>query len=161
MPGDGEAVRSLSLGQTARIDVMHWMKRWGVRSCVVASALLACDESTGPNPPVSVEPECLRECSPGNNPFDYPMHHQHPAWSRQGLTAYDDAGIVIVDPSGVYDIDPELRGIWVLDPARGERWRVTRFGGAPTWSPDGTKIAFDSPGQIFTVKVDGTALTQI
>ena len=136
-------------------------KRWGVCSLVLASALLACSDTTGPSPPVEVEPDCLRECAPGNNPFDYPMHHQHAAWSRQGLIAYEDQGIVIVDPSGIYDIDPELRGIWVLDPSSGERWRVVSFGGAPTWSPDGTKVAFDSPGQIFTVNLDGTGLTQI
>ena len=126
---------------------------------MLASVFLACNDSTGPNQPVSPEPECLHECAPGNNPFDYPMHHQHPAWSRQGLIAYEDQGIVIVDPSGIYDIDPSLRGIWVLDPSSGERWRVAPFGGAPTWSPDGTKIALDSPGQIFTVNLDGTRLT--
>jgi len=97
---------------------------------------------------------------PGNNPFDFPMHHQHPAWSWQGLVAFQDEGIVIVDSSGAYDNDSSLTGLWVLDPTSGDRWRVVPFGRAPTWSPDGMKLAF-SVGQILTVNVDGTGLTQI
>jgi Tol biopolymer transport system component len=97
---------------------------------------------------------------PGNNPFDFPMHHQHPAWSRQGLVVFQDEGIVIVDSSGAYDTDSSLTGLWVLYPISGDRRRITSFGRTPTWSPDGTKIAF-SVGQILTVNADGSGITQL
>ncbi len=122
---------------------------------LAAGVVLSCDDNTRPPPPGDSS-----ECVPGHNEFDFPMHHQHPAWSRQGLVAFQDAGIVMVDSSGVYDTDSSLAGLWVLNPTTGVRRRITPYGRAPTWSPDGTKIAF-SVGQIFTVNPDGTALRQL
>jgi len=132
------------------------MKRWGVPPCVLASALLACSDSTGPNPPGNGHEDCV----PGSNPFDFPMHHQHPTWSCQGLICYEDVGVVRVDSSGLFEIDSSLAGLWVLDRTSGDRQRVVPFGRTPTWSPDGTTIAF-SVGQIYTVNADGSGLTQI
>jgi Tol biopolymer transport system component len=88
------------------------------------------------------------------------MHHLHPAWSKQGLVVFQDQGIVMVDSSGVYATDSSLTGLWVLDPATESRRRIIPFGRAPTWSPDGAKIAF-SVGQILSVNADGTGLAQL
>jgi Tol biopolymer transport system component len=97
---------------------------------------------------------------PGNNLFDFPMHHQHPSWSRQGLVCFEDLGVVRVDSSGLYEVDPSLAGLWVLDPTSRERRRIISFGHTPTWSPDGSKIAF-SVGQIVVVNADGSEVTQL
>jgi Tol biopolymer transport system component len=122
----------------------------------LAGALLACGDSMSPPPPGNGHYDCI----PGNNPFDYPMHHQHPSWSTRGPIAFEDLGIVFVDSSGVYNNDSSLTGLWVIDPTSRNRHRVVSFGRTPTWSPDGTTIMF-SIGQLFTVKVDGSQLTQI
>ena len=100
---------------------------------------------------------------PGVTNFEdvFPLRHECPAWSRQGLIAYRDPGIICVDSHGAYRSDPSLAGLWVLDPRTNVRQRILPFGEVPAWSPDGQRIAFESGGQIFTVRVDGSELLQL
>ena len=102
---------------------------------------------------------CNDSAGVGDPPV-FPMHHRDPDWSQQGLIAYEDLGIVCVDSCSFYRIDPSLAGIWILDPETGEKRWLTP-GGAPSWSPDGTKIAFELERQIYTINADGTGLVQL
>jgi len=91
----------------------------------------------------------------------FPLHHEMAAWGPTGLIAYRDNGIVSVDGGGGYHVDPELAGIWVLNPDTGERWRVNDFGHMPTWSPDGSTVAFVTSDHVFSIASDGTGLIQL
>lgn len=97
---------------------------------------------------------------PGDPPV-FPMHQQHPAWSRQGLVAYLDLGIICVDSSGTWWEDPSIHGLWTFNPATGERRRILEWGRAPSWSPDGTMLAFGEGKQIFTLHLATQAVTRL
>ena len=91
----------------------------------------------------------------------YPMHQQDPAWSRQGLIAFRDNGVVCVRPSGGYLPDSALSGLWILDPETLEKRRLLPDGYSPAWAPDGQQLAFEADKQIYTVSRDGTALRRL
>jgi Tol biopolymer transport system component len=120
-----------------------------VAFCTGVVLLVACDDP--PVAPPSADDECDRN---GGNLFPFPMHHENPAWSRQGLIAYEDRGIVEVHGTGAFEIDPNLAGIWILDPQTGQKTRLISPGTNPHWSPDGSRIVFDA-GHLFVVDVDG------
>lgn len=88
----------------------------------------------------------------------FPMHHSAPAWSRQGLIAYQDRGVYCVRNSGYYHLDPELRGIWVVNPRTGVRSQLLRGGMTPGWSPDGRHLAI---GGIYVTLVDSINPVQV
>jgi Tol biopolymer transport system component len=99
---------------------------------------------------------------PGYSTFDvFPLRHESPAWSRQGLIVYRDNGIVCVNSHGAYKSDSSLVGLWILDPGTRARHRILPFGGDPAWSPDGQRIAFEAYAQIFTAGPDGSGLQQL
>lgn len=79
-----------------------------------------------------------------------------PDWSIPGLLAYIDHGIVCETAAGVVTLDSTKAGIWTWNPVTDARQRVTSFGVAPAFSPDGSRIAFTSPfkGQVYVA--DGT-----
>jgi hypothetical protein len=52
------------------------------------------------------------------------------------------------------------RGIWTVNPDGTGRTRLTTFGFAPKWSPDGTKLAFDYDG-VWVMNADGTGLRRL
>jgi len=71
------------------------------------------------------------------------------------VIAYRDNGYVCVDStSGGAFTDPSLRGIWMLDVATNSRRRLAPDGFTPSWSPDGTQIAFEYGKRIFTTPAD-------
>jgi len=100
--------------------------------------------------------------APGSLSFDvFPIRQDGPAWSRGGLIAYRDNGIVCVNAAGAYLTDPSLAGLWILDPSTSARRRVTTSGEDPAWFPDAQRIAFESGGQIFTIQADGNDRLQL
>jgi eukaryotic-like serine/threonine-protein kinase len=53
------------------------------------------------------------------------------------------------------------RGVWVMELARGVVSKITRGGnigipGAPVWSPDGSRLAFNRSGRIYVTNADGS-----
>ena len=97
----------------------------------------------------------------------FPQLHTGASWSQQGLIAFVDYGFecVVERGNGSALYDPELNGIWVIDPASGEKERVVQGGGPllgrPTWSPDGKSIAFHYSGKIYVVQVDNGHVTRL
>lgn len=87
-----------------------------------------------------------------------------PAWSPDGRQiAYASTG-----PSG----DPSQSTIWIVKPDGTGEHQLTHLppncqgiDGSPTWSPDGTRIAFISdrtgPWEIYTIKTDGTGMQNV
>jgi len=117
------------------------LSRW-VGLVALAASLLGCSNPTAMNdggcgPSVTSEIDSLPSMLP------HPMHHTAAKWSRQGLIAYVDAGIVWVAPGGgAHQADTALAGIWVISPDSGTRQRVTSFGNLPSWSPGGDQLVF-------------------
>lgn len=90
------------------------------------------------------------------------QHQEAPDWSREGLIAYVDRGVVAIGIYGVhYRVDTTLAGIWVIDPDSGEKRRVLPFGLCPSWSPDGERIAFQFCQAIFRARIDGTEIRRL
>ncbi len=85
-----------------------------------------------------------------------------PAWSPDGtriafgcgIGAETDGGFRTVGPRDICVMDADGRGSVCLtnDPVAD---------GEPTWSPDGSRIAFRRAGDIYTMKPDGTEVTRL
>jgi TolB protein len=108
------------------------------------SGLNGCNEQEDPTIPLDVW---------------FPTHQVEPSWGPTGLIAYRDEGVVQVLGEGLYRTDPELAGIWVIDPTDGSRQRILGLGRTPSWAPDGSRLAFGAGGQIFVVDADGSNLS--
>jgi Tol biopolymer transport system component len=120
---------------------------------VVSLAVVGCGESVQGPTGEELEPMPL-----------YPMIDQCPAWSPDGDTiAYYHYGITSVAPDGGTHIDRDLEGIWFVDPDGSNPRLFLKGAGQPTWSASGDMLAFShaSDKQIFTVRADGTGLTQL
>lgn len=91
----------------------------------------------------------------------YPSHHESPDWSSQGLIAYVDHGLVRAETTGSWGWDPDLVGIWVVDPETGDKNRILTEGDHPAWSPDGSQLALSWRGRIYTATSAGTDLSQL
>jgi TolB protein len=91
----------------------------------------------------------------------FEVHHREPSWSRQGLVAYEDSGWICVNQWGGATRADSLRGLWVLNPATGERQRVLSWGWTPSWSPDGQKLAFGYGPRIFRLDLETGVVTRL
>jgi hypothetical protein len=63
------------------------------------------------------------------------------AFSRQGKLAWTS---------------DDRKGLWVTDRARGRVRRIPIVAAAPTWSPDGNRIAYRFGGELRLVNADGS-----
>jgi TolB protein len=84
---------------------------------------------------------------------------QDAAWSPDGAS-------IAVSTLQTHEDGTETGGIFLVPPAGGGPTPVTTVPGSayPDWSPDGSRIAFSRPAggeQVFTVRVDGSELTQL
>ena len=71
----------------------------------------------------------------------YPNHHESASWSVGEMIVYEDRGVA-----------PGREGIWIIDAQTKAEARLTTQGATPTWSPDGTAVAF-SNGPIHVMDV--------
>ncbi|MFC1994704.1 S8 family serine peptidase, partial [Chloroflexota bacterium] len=74
-----------------------------------------------------------------------------PAWSA------DSAQIVFARHDGA----AEDNGLWIVNADGSGLTRVCDHGGIPTWSPDGTEIAFGDGGDIWAINVSTLEVRQI
>jgi Tol biopolymer transport system component len=59
-----------------------------------------------------------------------------------------------------YDFLPH-QGIFIINADGSEKKQLTTGGTFPSWSPDGTRLAFERDGEIHLIHADGTNLTQL
>ena len=82
-----------------------------------------------------------------------------PAWSPRGdrlaFEDYWDPGLGMTGSEQIYVSDARGSRLRQLTPAS-----LTHGAVAPSWSPDGTRLAF-SAGDIYTIHSDGTRMTQL
>jgi class 3 adenylate cyclase len=79
-----------------------------------------------------------------------------PAWSGDGRLAF------LANAAGSSDL-AQPTDLYVFDPAGGDARKLpgtTGIADAPSWSPDGTKLAFAN-GVLYTIGADGTSLTKL
>jgi Tol biopolymer transport system component len=84
---------------------------------------------------------------------------QDAAWSPDGAR-------IAVSTLQTHEDGTETGGIFLVPPAGGQPTPVTTVAKSayPDWSPDGSRIAFSRPAggeQVFTVRLDGSELTQL
>jgi Tol biopolymer transport system component len=81
-------------------------------------------------------------------------HEFNPAWSRDGTK-------LVFDKESKYYEDPNPSGIWIADADGSNAHNIapgTRGMTFPSFSPDGTKVAFPDNGAVMIVNSDGTNL---
>jgi dipeptidyl aminopeptidase/acylaminoacyl peptidase len=110
------------------------------------------------NPTVPSAPDTGRVGLP---PPAFLNFQDQPCWSGSGRIAYRDNGIVCVNDAGIATVDTRLAGLWVIDAASGAKRRIWPRGDAPSWSPDGSAIAFEDHDRLFTVQLDSTGLQEL
>jgi len=135
--------------------------RLGAQGCfrtlalVIVLALCSCSDNE--SQPKVTDPGPIGGPSWGGT--YYPDHQIQPSWSKEGLIAYRDNGIV---PTGSgLTVDTSRAGIWILDTERGERRRLLPFGSMPAWSNDGLRLAFIQGEQLYVIGADGGGLRQL
>ena len=84
-----------------------------------------------------------------------PAAQLQPAWSKNWVLAYRDQGVTCVRNDGAFFADPARVGLWFLDCMSGESWRVSATANSPSWSADGTKLAYMDAGRIMIADARG------
>ena len=132
-----------------------------LRRHATATLILAATLSCGDDDRKIVIPAPVDPCGATQTAVVYPIHHENPSWSSQGLIAYQDRGIVCILPDVSYVPDTLLTGLWVMDPVTGTKYRARSRGYDPAWSPSGDRLAFEDNGQIFIMDADGSNHRQV
>lgn len=127
-----------------------------VVSLLVGAALLGAASGCGTWP---TEPDD-GHIGPVPPPPYYASTHECPAWSRLGLIAYRDNGVVWGD-STHWDIDWDLAGVWTVDPATGAAQLVVPWGDTPSWSADGLQLVLSRGTTLYTASPDGSGLESL
>ena len=85
-------------------------------------------------------------------PFILPKYFDSPAWHPEGTWIaadhYDS-----LDTDGDGRNDDYFVGIWLVHSETGTTQPLMRGFGNPAWRPDGTQLAMEAGGQIFTIKI--------
>lgn len=100
------------------------------------------------------------EYKPPTIPIYYPSIDDYPAWSTDGLRIiYNHYGITKIYPGGMYSINPDSSGLWMMN-ADGSNQRLILRGFEiyAAWSPDRLWIAYHQGGQIYKIPVVGDSL---
>ena len=85
-------------------------------------------------------------------PFILPKYFDSPAWHPEGTwiaADYYDS----LDTDGDGRNDDYFVGIWLVHSETGTTQPLMRGFGNPAWRPDGTQLAMEAGGQIFTIKI--------
>lgn len=147
---------------------------------LVASALVGCSGSRIPTPPL-IQPE---DSAPSWSADGQSIAYVH--FNPNANDTTEPSGLYVVDAAGTtkrlivpgfyggslarsVDWSPDSRwlvynndtGIHAIT-AAGESLRTINSGGSfPSWSPEGDRVAFDANGQVWTINIDGTGLTEV
>lgn len=81
-----------------------------------------------------------------------PAYYGNPAWHPGGIwiaTSHEDS----IDTSDDGQYDEYFSGIWLVHAETGAKQPLIRWFGHPAWSPDGTQLAMEAGGHIFTIEV--------
>jgi Tol biopolymer transport system component len=88
----------------------------------------------------------------------FPIHHDWPSWSRNGIVVFHSYGVSCVNPTtGSYQIDNSRAGLYSLDLATDSLRFVLRGGNEAAWSPAGDRLAAALGGQLCVVEADGSS----
>src|SRR5262245_20831171 len=99
---------------------------------------------------------CSTSTGPRERTAVYPERQSWPAWSAKGQIVYDDAGIrCVLNDGGGALVDPDSAGIFVFDPASGERRRIAPTGITPAWDPSAAVIAIGSRSTLVLLDTAG------
>ena len=88
----------------------------------------------------------------GPEPFILPNYFGYPAWHPEGTWIAADHGDSL-DTDGDGQNDEYFGGIWLVHAETGSTQPLIRGYSSPAWSLDGTHLAMESGGQIFTIEV--------
>ncbi len=88
----------------------------------------------------------------GPEPFILPNYFDYPAWHPDGAWIAADHGDSL-DTDGDGQNDEYFGGIWLVHAETGSTQPLIRGYGNPAWSTDGTRLAMEGGGQIFTINV--------
>lgn len=97
----------------------------------------------------------------------YPEIYEYPEWDPNGTRIiFRHNGIIKINANGIYDYDPELVGIWMINSDGTDPHLLIKDATSAEWSPDGEYISFSSGRQIFTARVvesniDTTSIMQL
>lgn len=92
----------------------------------------------------------------------YPIYHDSPSWSSNGLIGYRDNGVICTDSTnGTYLTEVAIQGVWFLDPTTRRTKKLLVGAYDPCWAPNGTEIAFETAYQIFVTDSSGGDIKQL
>ena len=100
-------------------------------------------------------PECIKQSNrvPSDHIYCYqPSYFGSPAWHPDGeWIAAEHSDSIDTDLDGLNDT--LFSGIWLINAQSGQTKALLPFGGYPAWNPQGTHLAVETGGRIYTVQI--------